>query len=217
MRKNVIVMTSVILLVGAYAAWPFIGLYQLGDALHARDADAALERIDVVSVRRSIAAQILNEGIKGTGAEQRLAEIEGRLGDIGGQFAANVGLSVVDGQLAQFITPETLRQLIAQGEIPAEIAERIPVEARPEAAAADAQAWAVGLPENPLRYIQDWELRSPTRIRTVIGEDGQPEHWTGLTLALRGPTWELSRIELPESIISGIRPAFADGLQKARL
>lgn len=217
MRKNVIVTISAILVAGAYAAWPFIGLYQLGDALHARDADAALERIDVVSVRRSIAAQILNEGIKGTGAEQRLAEVEARLGDIGEQFAANVGLSVVDGQLAQFITPETLRRLIAQGELPAELAQRIPPEALPDTGAPDAEAWPVGLPENPLRFIQDWEFRSPMRIRTVIGEDGQPEHWTGLTLSLRGLTWELSRIELPESIISRIRPVFADAVRKARL
>jgi hypothetical protein len=203
MRKAVL-FAAAILAVAAYVAWPFGGLYQLGHALHSRDAEAALERIDVTAVRRSIALQIAQEGTRVAGAERRL-------GEIGGQIAAKVGLAVLDRQLAEVITPQTLRQLIAEGEIPPELAEQMPAEQGQDRVGA-----AAGLPENPLRFIQDWEFMSPITFRVVIGEDRQPDHWTGLTLRLSGLTRQLAGVELPEVVMARIRPVMQERIREAR-
>lgn len=181
-----------------YTLWPFLGLYQLGDALHSADADGALRQIDVSSVRLSIIHQILDEGTKAT-------KIEKKFGDVGRRLAVEAATTALNKRVSTIITRDVLRDLITEGHLPASFAgdaDRT-IGERPTGAA---DGTTVGIPDNPLRFIQSWDFKSFKRFEVVLGDSGTPDDWTGLTLRRKGFTWRLTSIRLSNSVMSRVKP-----------
>jgi len=208
MRTFLIILVLAVLVGLGYAAWPFYGLYALGNAVHTADAGDAMKRIDLPAVRRSILHQVLDEGTKGT-------ELEERLGSVGRQFAASAAAAALDERAAEVFTPEILRDLIASGRLP----EALQAEGGqlPETGAAQGglSGAGAGLPQNPLRFLQGFSYRSPVKFKVVVGEEDAPENWTGLEMRLSGTLWRLTGIELPQSVMSQIVPVVREKIERA--
>jgi hypothetical protein len=204
MRRWIAGTGIIALVVGLYLASPFVGLYRLGSALHAADAKALLERIDVPGVRRSLVSQIVNE----IGEDETVRRQLDKLGDIGRDMALRAAAGEFDRMLAATVTPEIIRLLLSEGRLPPEFAG--------DGDAASSSASSVGLPDNPLRYLRSWDYVSPRKVRAVIGEAGRPEDWTGLVLFLKGATWRLTEVQLPPSVIARVRPALKARIEDLR-
>lgn len=191
-----------------YGLWPFFGLYQLGAALHAADADAALRRIDVPAVRRSIIRQVLDEGTKGT-------KIEKRFGDIGRRMAVDAATVALDRKASQVMTAEVLRELIAEGRLPASFGSAIgDLQAGITPAPQDGGG-SGGIPDSPLRYLQSWDFSSPRQVKVVLGDSQKRDEWTGLTLRLRGFVWRLTAVTLSPSVMSRVKPPLRAKIEAA--
>lgn len=197
MRRWLALTLLLVVLALAYLGWPFVGLYQLGSALRAADVEDALRRVDIPSVRRSIIAQLVDEA-------SLAAEAEGRLGDLGRQIAVSAATSELDRQLAAVITPDVLREMIVEGDIPPAWAEGLGLDGGP--AAGTDRLPMIGVPENPFGLIQGWGFSSIRRFKTVLGPAGKPEEWTGVRMRLRGFTWRLSGIDLSPSVLTRVKP-----------
>lgn len=195
MRKWISGLVALALLAAAYAAWPFYGLYRLGEAVHAENVDEALRLVDVPGVRRSLVRQIVGAGAGELGASA--------VDSIAGQMLATLE-GALDAKAERIITAEVLRRLLARGEFQPAAASDVP--------AAQGPASGFALPKNPLRYLQNWHFSSPSTFKAVLGEDGQPEHWIELTLRREGLTWRLTDVNLPESFLADIGPAVKDAL-----
>ncbi|SER17592.1 Protein of unknown function [Faunimonas pinastri] len=183
MRSLIIVIVAAVLVIAAYVAWPFLGLYQLASAIHSGDTNAALARIDVPAVRRSIVYQALNEG-------SRITKVGRHLKGFERQLALNASTSYVDQQLAGIVTPDFIEQLIAKGQIPENFAPADP-----------SATHAVSLPSNPLRYIHGWGLVSPVKFEVTLGVSSKQEDWGSLVLRRRGLLWRLTEVSLPQSVV----------------
>lgn len=207
MRRWIVSIALVACLVGLYLASPFLGLYRLGSALHEADAAALVARVDIASVRRSIVDQIVAE----VGQD---AEVERQLDRLGParDMAIRAAAGEFDRALAATVTPEVIRLLLSQGDLPPEFLMGQSGNASPSAATPG----SVGLPDNPLRYLRDWDYVSPRKVRATIGEAGAPEDWTGLTLLLKGATWRLTDVVLPPSVLARVRPALRARIDELR-
>ena len=103
----------VLALLGFYVGWPAFTGYQIHAALEADDADLLDRKIDFPQVRQSI-------------REPVMVQIENRIGKILGDFGAALGVSkddvdmgriggIVDGALAEVITPAKLGKIYKRG------------------------------------------------------------------------------------------------------
>lgn len=208
MRKWIGLGAFLLAAAAGYASWPMVGLLQLGSALHSADADEALRRIDVVGVRRSILNQVLDEGTRNT-------DIDKKYGRIGRSVAVGFAVSALDRKLAQIMTPDALRTLVADGRIPASFIADLGDDAK--ASPGVRTLTFSGVPENPFRFIQRWRFSSPRQFNVVLGEAHQPENWTTFKLKRAGTIWRLSGIELPAAIIAKIKPAIEEKIARVRL
>ncbi|KQT46260.1 hypothetical protein ASG43_11560 [Aureimonas sp. Leaf454] len=187
-----------------YLASPFVGLYRLGSALRSADAEVLLERIDIAGVRRSIVSQIVAE----IGRDEEVQRHLDKLGGIGRDMALRAAAGEFDRHLAATVTPEILRLLLSEG--------RLPPALSLGAAEASSPAPAIGLPDNPLRFLRSWDYVSPRKVRAVIGEAGEPEDWTEVVLFLKGATWRLTEVQLPPSVMARVRPVLKAKIQDLR-
>jgi hypothetical protein len=86
MKKTLWIAAFLLVLLGAYTAWPYKGLYELSRALQARNAAALAENIHLPTLRRSVSEQVLLSYAKLIGASARLGPFE----QMAGRFAANM-------------------------------------------------------------------------------------------------------------------------------
>ena len=107
MKKTLWIAAFLLVLLGAYTAWPYKGLYDLSRALQARNAAALAENIHLPTLRRSVSEQVLLSYAKLTGASARLGPFE----EMAGRFAANMA----DPLVSQIVNPENLLDLLDKG------------------------------------------------------------------------------------------------------
>lgn len=208
MRRWIVSIAVLAIVAVLYLASPFLGLYRLGAAVHEADAAELVARIDVSSVRRSLVHQIVEE----IGHDEAVTRQLDKLGGAARDMALRAAAGEFDRALAAIVTPDLIRLLLAEGEVPPEF---LPPELRGAPAAAGASS--AGLPDNPLRFLRSWDYVSPRKVRATIGEPDRPEDWTVLTLFLKGATWRLTEVKLPPSVLARVRPALRetiDGLRR---
>jgi hypothetical protein len=199
LRTLGVLILAVALAAGFYVAWPLVGLYQVAQALHSRDAEAFVEHVDLRSLRRSIIRQVLSE-------TSRTSEIEERLGEVGREIVVSIGASALEEQAAAFLTPELIRELFATGTLS---------EDRDESSSVEWRKFAI--PENPLRYVKGWSIREPTRVRIKVGQTDRPEEWAAVMLVFRDAKWKLTEVALPRSVLAEVAPYLRERFENARL
>lgn len=190
MRTVIAVLVLALLVVAGLVAWPLVNLYQVVDAVRSRDAAAFERRVDLPSVRRSIAAQFLDLAARG--------EIKGVRLDLdpaGQQIVANL----IAARLETLITPEIVFELLRRGSL----GESGPQaggagEAGPDAGSAPSP---YALPANPLSRLKGIGFPGLGSLRISVGEGSDPAEWLTLTLTLtRSLIWRVTDLDLPDRV-----------------
>src|SRR5262245_3456652 len=116
MRRFLLVVLGLIILLIAYWMSPFLAMRDMADNVQARDASALSERVDFVSLRRSLLQQIVPAYLRVTGRTDRLG---------GFANAVVVGLSTsgFDPILAQIINSENLVKLLGNQSVTTEVGD----------------------------------------------------------------------------------------------
>jgi len=160
---------------------PFVALYDLSQAIEAKDIGRITERVNFNALRTSLSHQILGEYLKGQ-------DLEGTERDL----ATEAGTAVLNPVVEQLVTPQALVDLFEDG--------------WPERAAGGA-----GGPPTPLRFEigsldQAWrtflfsESQGFRSVTIPIPVDLPKEKQFRITLRLSGTTWRLSGLELPTAL-----------------
>lgn len=205
MRKSLWLVTYLSLaLVAAYAVWPFVDLYNFGRAVHSGDAEETLRRMDLRAVRLSLIDQALTEEIKD-------GQIKLTMDPHAEALVMEAARAALDARASEFLTPDVIRRLIAQGEF------SIPKTA---AAAPDENSdghvvAGFSLPKNPLRYLRSWRLSSPVTFKVELSNPDTSDERIELTLRRQGLTWMLHGLRLSEALLARIKPVIREQMQQA--
>jgi hypothetical protein len=159
---------------------PFVALYDLSNAVEAKDAARITERVNFNALRVSLARQILGEYLKTQD-----------LGELDQQTAAQVGASTLNPVLEELITPQAVIDLLDDGQI--QQATGAGVQASPIRfdLGSFGQAWRTFL------LSESQGFRSVTIPLPV---DEAKDKQFRVTMRLRGTTWRLTGIELPTAL-----------------
>ena len=164
-----------------FLASPFVALYDLSRAVEAKDLARIGERVNFNALRVSLSRQILG------------AFVDGRdLGDLDRQFAIGAGAAILNPVVVELATPEALVDLLEDG-WPQQVAGGGNGEASPLRVdgASFGLAWRTYIASESLGF----------RSITIPLPATEPkEKQFRVTMRLRGTTWRLTGIELPQSL-----------------
>ncbi len=179
MRKIIATTGILVLLWIGWSAWPFAGLYDLARAAQSGDIERIEQRVDFASLGRSLSGQIVQ-------TYTRLAGVPANRGTL----IAGLASAVADPIIARLLTRVALAELVQNG--------------WPKSALGDPPA---DLPRPNWNALGDvWPLYANSeygigefRIRLPVS--APRERKFRIRLALRGLTWKLSGIDLPQDLL----------------
>lgn len=183
MRKTFAVTAFVIVLLCAYTAWPMIDLHRLAAAIDARNAPALDERVNFVSLRHSLTAQVMQTYLKLTGKEVPVNGLRN-------QIAVGLVSSIADPVVGKLINAEILLDLLGKGSL----ATVLPDD--PKFATAGISKAALG---NAWQIFKNSEY-SGTHFYIVVPPSASPTEQFGLRLQLIRWRWTLVGVDLPEAL-----------------
>jgi Protein of unknown function (DUF2939) len=162
---------------------PFVALYDLSKAIEARDVDRITERVNFNALRVSLARQILGEYLK-------TQDLNG----LGQQAAAQAGTAVLNPVLEELITAQAVMDLLDDGQLQ----QATGTQGRNGSffplgfdAASLGKAWRT--------FIMS-ETQGFRAITIPLPADEPKDKQFKITLRLRGTTWRLTGIDLPEPL-----------------
>jgi Protein of unknown function (DUF2939) len=162
---------------------PFVALYDLSKAIEARDMDRITERVNFNALRVSLARQILGEYLK-------TQDLDG----LGQQAAAQAGTAALNPVLEELITPQAVIDLLDDGQLQQAAGAQggngvfVPVGFDAESLG---KAW---------RTFITSESQGFRAITIPLPADESKDRQFKVTLRVRGTTWRLTGIELPEPL-----------------
>jgi len=182
MKRAFQILAAAIVLLVAYAAWPLFGLKKIVDAVQSRNVSSLTERVDAVSLRRSLVSQIALAYLRASGKLSGLNPFETRVA-----IAAAGALAAP--RVDAMLKPDRLMELLAQGGT-----ERLGDMAQ------------LGVPElqapnlhNLYRLIRNTQY-SGTVFSVVLPLASDESSGYRLQLTLEDWTWKLSGIGLPQDV-----------------
>ena len=178
MRKAVIIVLVLLALSLGWSAWPFVGLYDLARAAQSGDIQKIEQRVDFASLGRSLSGQIVQ-------TYTRLAGIPAERGSL----IAGVASAVADPIVARLLTRVALAELVQNGWPKSTLGDPPPDLQRPNWNAIG-NAWQ--LYANSEYGIGEFRIRLPV--------SAPRERQFRIRLALRGLTWKLGGIDLPQDL-----------------
>lgn len=162
---------------------PFVALYDLSKAVEARDVERITERVNFNALRVSLARQILGEYLK-------TQELDG----LGRQAATQAGTAVLNPVLEELITPQAVIDLLEDGQL----------QQVGGSASAGGLFFPLAFDTASLATAGRIFIRSESQgfraITIPLPVDEAAERQFRVTLRLRGTTWRLTGIELPEPL-----------------
>jgi hypothetical protein len=162
---------------------PFVALYDLSKAVEARDVARITERVNFNALRVSLARQILGEYLK-------TQDLDG----LGRQAATQAGTAVLNPVLEELITPQAVIDLLEDGQLQ-QAAETPSGNGIFSPIGFDAQSLGKAWRTFILSESQGFRA-----ITIPLPVDEPKERQFKITLRLRGTTWRLTGIELPEPL-----------------
>lgn len=200
MRKWIFGILLVLAAAVAYAAGPFLGLFGLAGAVHSRDAQAVIERVDIANVRRSLVIQLVGE--EASAKVERVIEEEANeaMRDLARQLAAGALQAALDRASAEVLTPEVIVGLLSEGRV---VGDQAVVES------------SFRIPERPLDQLQGAGFVSLNRFAFDLGQTERPEDWSRLTMRRTGLSWILHDIRLPQQVVAELRPVIKARIEQA--
>ena len=178
MRKAVAAIVILVVLGLGWCAWPFVGLYGLARAAQSADVATIEQRVDFGSLGRSLSGQIV----------QTYARLTGLPIDRG-SLIAGLASAVADPIVARLVTRVALAELLQNGWPKAVLGDPPPNFQRPN--------WnALG---------NAWQLYANSEygvgvFRIKLPVDAPRERQFRIQLGLRGVTWKLTGLDLPQEL-----------------
>jgi DUF2939 family protein len=116
MRRILSFLFGLVILLIAFWVSPFLAIRDMAANVQARDARALSERVDFVSLRRSLSQQIITAYLRVTGRADRL-------GGFATAVVAGLNTSVADPIVAQIINSENLVKLLGNHAVTTEFGD----------------------------------------------------------------------------------------------
>jgi hypothetical protein len=162
---------------------PFVALYDLSKAVEARDVARITERVNFNALRVSLARQILGEYLK-------TQDLDG----LGRQAATQAGTAALNPVLEELITPQAVIDLLEDGQL----------QQAAETSSGNGIFSPIGFDAQSLgKAWRTFILSESQGFRAItipLPVDEPKERQFKITLRLRGTTWRLTGIELPEPL-----------------
>jgi len=162
---------------------PFVALYDMSRAIEARDMDRITERVNFNALRVSLAPQILGEYLK-------TQDLDG----LGQQAATQAGTAVLNPVLEELITPQAVIDLLDDGQLQRATGTQ----------GRNGSFFPLGFDAASLGKAWRTFIMSETQgfraITIPLPADEPREKQFKITLRLRGTTWRLTGIDLPEQL-----------------
>lgn len=182
MRWTFRIIAALAVAVLLYAISPFVAIYRLSRAVEARDVAALQERINVRAVSVSLSRQLV------------VASLEARdLAPASRDLAIGAGVALAEPVVSQLVTPEVFVQLLARGWPGGVVEEQSPTTPQ-----------TGGLPFSPwdevLGLMSTAETHGFRRVLFSYPVGAPPGRRFRLHLRLRGLTWRLIAIDLPDEL-----------------
>lgn len=178
MRRTGLTLLVLAVVAAAYSVWPFIALFELVEAVRARNLPAVAERIDVNALSRSLAQQVMQGYARVSGAPAS---------PLTQQLVFSLGYGLADPIVQKMVTPDSVSDLLQVG-WPIAVLGRKPPEVPGIGYAGNAfqlyLASEYGLDEFRLWLPVDKPLAEQYRI----------------TLRRDGLRWKLTGIVMPEAV-----------------
>jgi hypothetical protein len=178
------------LLIAAYAASPFLGLYRIIAAVQTRDVSTLSESVDFRHLRQSLTYQIIETYLKVTGRTGRLGQF--------GTMAVGVGAAIADPMVSQIVSPEGLIALFESGRVNI-ASQSVAVQLGPFASSSIGSIW------DAVRN-SDYGLG---RFFISLPTSAAPQEQFRLELQVLEWQWKLSAINLPEQLRVGLATELA--------
>jgi len=189
MRTAILISAALIAVWLAYAASPFFAVYDLLRVVQERNLVELPARVDFPAVRRSLTTQIVRTYVRITGKT-------GQSGSIVEQFAVSVGASLADPIVAKLISPETFLELLRNGG-PSDVLSG-------DAASVDFSGDAPSVDDLSSEALESlWRVYANSELGIArfflnVPVDKPRQESFQLQFCLKGWTWRLCGVELPE-------------------
>ena len=178
MRKAVIAVLVVFVLFVGWSVWPFVGLYDLARAAQSGDVARVEERVDFPALGRSLSSQLA----------QTYVRIAGMPPERGG-LLAGIASAVADPIVARLITRVALSQVVQTGWPNEILGDRPPDLPRIDWSALGT-AW---------RLYANAEY-GVGEFRVWLPVDQPRARQFRVRLSLRGLTWKLTGLDVPQEL-----------------
>jgi hypothetical protein len=178
MRKGIVAVLVLFVLFLGWSAWPFMGLYDLARAAQSGDVARVEQRVDFPALGRSLSGQIVQ-------TYSRLAGVPVAPGGL----LAGIASAIADPIVARLITRVALGQLLQTGWPQEVLGDRPPDVPSLNWSALGNVGQLYASAESGLGEFRIWLPVDQPRARQFR-----------VRLALRGLTWKLTGIDLPQEL-----------------
>lgn len=182
MKRALQIFAVVLVVLVAYAAWPFFGLQKIVDAVQSKDVASLSARIDVRAIKQSLVGQIALAYLRASGKQSGLSPLETRI-------AIAAAAALAGPRVDAMLTPDQLMKLLSQG-----------------GSTRFGDAVQLGVPElqapnlhNLYRVIRNTQY-SGTVFSLLVPLTSDESSGYRLQLTLEDWTWKLSGIGLPHDV-----------------
>ena len=190
MRRWWVIAGIVVALGAAYWAWPLVGAAQLARTARSGDAAQVIDRVDLDSLRRSLARQIASAYLDVSGKGRKL-------GSFGRSVAGAAVTTVADPYVAQLLTPENVMALLSKGRV-----NEVQLGGRTVAVKGELPDFSTLLDNHLLAAVTGSYFDQPKDfVIPIDGGHGEDDQY-GLHMHLVGLTWKLGGLDLPSPLVN---------------
>jgi hypothetical protein len=181
MRNFVRAAIVLVILVAAYWGWALIGAAELASAASRGDADAVMQRVDLLALTRSLSAQVARAFLDQNPQFKKLPAIEQG-------FVRSAGAGAAEALLREILAPQNIAALLKEG--------------RASLPDSGASGWRMpplseAFRAGPLNALTNSYFDGPL---SFVVELMSAEGRYYVHLRLSGTTWRLSGLDVPEDV-----------------
>lgn len=189
MRRWLVVVAVLVVAVAAYWAWPLVAAAELARTAKSGDAGQVFDRVDVDSLRRSLARQIAEAYLDASGKGKKMSAF-------GRSMAGAAVTTVADPYVAQLLTPDNVLALLSKGRV-----NPVSLGGRPVAVKGDLPDFTTLLNDHVLSAVTGSYFDQLKDFVIPIDGGHGPGDRYGVHMHLVGLGWKLGGLDLPAPLV----------------